>query len=144
MEVVGGVASIVELSTLSLKIAEASRNLVQSFRNAPTEVMQLNSKLERLHTIIKQIDLLLVELPETESQMLIPPEHHTLLASSLQRALASLTSIVSECDHQDGRPQNLRGRLRWATVGKKKAERFLQDARLAELELDVFLQILTV
>lgn len=144
MEAVGAAAAIAELSGLSLKAGKAAKNLVQSFRNAPAEIIDLHSKLERLHALIQQIDMLCAEIPGTDSHMLLPSEHRMLLSFSLQKTLDSLTNIKSTCGTQAEGSSGLRDRLRWATLDKKKAQRFLQDVRLAESELDIMLQILAV
>ncbi|KAK7750373.1 hypothetical protein SLS62_007672 [Diatrype stigma] len=148
MEAVGAAAAIAELSGLSLKAGKAAKGLVQSFRHAPAEIVELNSKLERLHALIQQIDMLCAELPAgTDSHMLLPPEHRLLLSLNLQRTLDSLTKIKGACAGAQPAEEGysgLRDRLRWATLDKKKAQRFLQDVRLAESELDIMLQILAV
>lgn len=145
MEAVGAAAAIAELSGLSLKAGKVAKSLVHSFRNAPAEIIELNIKLERLHVLIQQLDMLCAELPGgTDSHVLLPSEHRQLLSVTLQKTLGSLTNIKGAC----GGPQveegsmSLRDRLRWATLDKKKAQRFLQDVRVAESDMDTNLQIL--
>ena len=46
------------------------------------------------------------------------------------------------CGAQAEGPLGLRDRLRWATLDKKKAQRFLEEVRQAELDLNTMLHIL--
>lgn len=142
MEAVGGAAAIAELSVLSLKAGKAAKSLVQSIRNAPAEIIELNFKIERLHALLQQIDLLCEDLPGTNPHMLVPPEHWVLLSFGLQKTLDSLTKMNVNCGAQAEGPLGLRDRLRWATLDKKKAQRFLEEVRQAEIDLNTMLHIL--
>lgn len=142
MEAVGAAAAIAELSGLSLRAGKAAKSLIHSFSHAPEEIVELNTKLERLRIMIQQIEILCAELPTTESHILLPPEHRVLLTFSLQRTLDSLTGLKSAA--QASERQRVSERLRWAALDKRKAQRFLQEVRSAELELDFTLQILSV
>lgn len=142
MEAVGAAAAIAELSGLSLRAGKAAKSLMQSFAHAPEEIVELNTKLERLRIMIQQIEFLCAELPTTETHILLPSEHRVLLTFSLQRTVDSLASLKSTA--QTSERQGVREKLRWAALDKKKAHRFLQDIRSAELEMDFILQILSV
>lgn len=142
MEAVGAAAAIAELSGLSLRAGKAAKSLMQSFAHAPEEIIGLNTKLEHLRIMIHQIEILCAKLPTTESHILLPSEHRVLLTFSLQTTLDSLASLKST--EKTAEHQGVRERLRWAALDKRKAQRFLQEVRSAELELDFILQILSV
>lgn len=142
MEAVGAAAAIAELSGLSLKAGKAAKNLMQAFVHAPAEIAELNSKIERLHLLIQQIDLLCADLPAGDSDLLFPPQHRALISLSLQRTLDSLMSLKSSGQTLD--QYGVRGRIRWASMDKRKAQRFLQSIQVAESELDFPLQVLTM
>ncbi|KAF7541600.1 hypothetical protein G7054_g445 [Neopestalotiopsis clavispora] len=142
MEAVGAAAAIAELSGLSLRAGKAAKNLMESFVHAPAEIAELNSKIERLHLLIRQIDLLCADLPAGDSNLLFPPQHRALVSLSLQRTLDSLVSLRSsgQTPNQNG----VRRRMRWAAMDKRKAQRFLRSIQEAESELDFPLQVLTI
>ncbi|KAK8050882.1 hypothetical protein PG993_002267 [Apiospora rasikravindrae] len=142
MEAVGATAAIAQLAVMCLQAGKLANDLLTSFYQAPAEISNVSSKLERLHLLITQLESLVVQLPELESQVLLPPKHRVFLFFSLKKALDSLARIKSIHDSQPG--QGLRNRLRWATLDKKRAQRLLQEAQTAESELDVLLHIIAM
>lgn len=142
MEAIGTTAALAQLLGLSIQVGEVAKNLVQSFLNAPKELVQLNTKLGILHSHIKQLHSLGNELSASALIMLFPPEHQTMLSTSLQTNLHMLHKIQSLCKSRTGKSQTITTRLRWAMLDKKKASRILGNVTKAESDLKTVLAII--
>lgn len=67
----------------------------------------------------------------------------SVLSLKAGKAAKSLVQSMNvNCGAQAEGPLGLRDRLRWATLDKKKAQRFLEEVRQAELDLNTMLHIL--
>jgi hypothetical protein len=144
MEAIGTVSVLTELLGLSIKVSGAAKSLVKSFLNAPKELVQLTIKLDHLHSRIEQLHNLGEELPASDSFMLLPPEHQTMLSTSLETNFQALQMIQSLCNSRSGKSQTVVTRLRWTMLDKKKASRILGKVAKAESELNTVLAILGV
>jgi hypothetical protein len=142
MDALSAAAAISELLSLSIKVSKAAKNFSQGFLNAPSELVELQSKLDRLQSRIEQLRDLGKRLPVSDSALLLPPEHQTLITTSLTSSLEALKSIGSLCDSHTGKSETVVTRLRWAVLDKKKAERVLGKVAMMEGELNSMLAIL--
>lgn len=142
MEVIGTASALAHLLELSIKASKAAKSLVQSFLNAPEELVQLATKLDHLRSRIEQLHRLEEELPVSNSLVLLPPEHQTILSSGLQTNLDALQAIRSLCYTRSGASQTVQARLRWATLDKKRTDQILGRVAKAESQLNTVLVIL--
>ncbi|KAI1279287.1 hypothetical protein F5Y07DRAFT_396912 [Xylaria sp. FL0933] len=144
MEAVGTAAALTELLSLSIKVSKAAKGLVESFINAPEELIQLVAKLGQLQSRIEQLHGLSEDLSATNLAVLLTPELHTVLSAGLQTNFQALQTVESLCNARSSKPQTLGTRWRWAMFDKKKAARILENIAKAEAELSVLLAILGV
>jgi hypothetical protein len=144
MEAIGTTAALAQLLGFSIQVSKAARSLVQSFLNAPKELVELTSKLDLLHSHIKQLHSLGNELSGSDLLTLLPPEYQTMLLMGIQTNFHMLQMIQSLCNSRLGKSQRIATRLRWATLDKKKAGRILGKVTKAESELNIVLAILGV
>ncbi|KAI4865861.1 hypothetical protein F4820DRAFT_457939 [Hypoxylon rubiginosum] len=144
MEVIGTASALAHLLELSIKASKAAKSLVQSFLNAPEELVQLATKLDHLRSRIEQLHRLEEELPVSNSLVLLPPEHQTILSSGLQTNLDALQAIRSLCYTRSGASQTVQARLRWATLDKKRTDQILGRVAKAESQLNTVLVILGI
>lgn len=165
MEVLGAVAATTELLGLTIKASKAAKSLVHSFRNAPTELIDLEAKLSLLRSSLEQMQSLSEDLASTSTpprtsgshpttSILLPSQHREMLQIGLKTSLEALQRLKSLRDAGEGdnmelekRPASLRDvrhRTRWAVLDKRKAARILQDVALAQSEIDPMLSILSV
>jgi hypothetical protein len=121
MEAIGTTAALAQLLGLSIQVSKAAKGLVQSFLNAPKELVQLTIKLDLLDSHIKQLHSLGNELSASDLLMLLPPEHQKMLLKGLQTNFHTLQMIQSLCNSHLGKSQTVATRLRWAMLDKKKA-----------------------
>ncbi|KAI1350763.1 hypothetical protein F5Y01DRAFT_284810 [Xylaria sp. FL0043] len=144
MEAVGTAAALTELLSLSIKVSKAAKGLVESFINAPEELIQLVAKLGHLQSRIEQLHGLSEDLSAANLAVLLTPELHTVLSAGLQTNFHALQTVESLCNARSGKPQTVGTRWRWAMFDKKKAARILEKIAKAESELSVMLAILGV
>ncbi|KAI1781525.1 hypothetical protein F4818DRAFT_399233 [Hypoxylon cercidicola] len=144
MEAIGTASALAHLLGLSIKTSKAAKSLVQSFLNAPEELVQLATKLDQLRSRIEQLHRLAEELPVSDSLVLLPPEHQTILSSGLQSNLEALQAIRSLCYTRSGTSQTVQARLRWATLDKKRTDQILGRVVKAESQLNIVLSILGI
>ncbi|RYC63527.1 hypothetical protein CHU98_g2689 [Xylaria longipes] len=144
MEAVGTAAAVTELLSLSIKVSKAAKGLVESFVNAPDELVQLATKLAHIQSRIEQLHLLNQELSAANSAVLLPSEHQTVLSAGLKTNLEALQAVQSLCNARLGKSETIRTRWRWAMLDKKKAGRILEKITKAESDLSVMLAILGV
>ncbi|KAK8108075.1 uncharacterized protein PG998_010088 [Apiospora kogelbergensis] len=142
MEAVGSAAAIAQLAVMCLQAGKLANDLVKSFFQAPAQISNLSFKLKRLQLLITELETAVVQSPEPESQVLLLPEHRAFLFFGLKRALDSLERIKSINDSQSA--GSIRNRLQWATLDKRRAQRFLHEAQSAESELDILLHIISI
>ncbi|KAI1270658.1 hypothetical protein F5Y18DRAFT_369114 [Xylariaceae sp. FL1019] len=142
MEAVGLAAAITELSGLAVKSSRVARDLVQSAIHAPAELVDLTARLERLQCRIQMLQNLGKDLSASDATNLFPPEYTSLFSVGLQLNYSTLMSIQSVLDPPTSAERELRKRLKWATVDKRKVTRILEDIKEAETELDLMLNIL--
>lgn len=155
MEILGAVSASADLLKLSIKASKAAKGLVQSFLTAPKELVELATELERLHAKLEQIQALCdgistaPTLPSSSESFptedtLLPPKHQQALYLALQKSLEALQSIQRLCnrDHVEGihgntgkmpaSLQDVRHRIQWAAINKRKASHILEDVKLAQ------------
>ncbi|KAH9238498.1 hypothetical protein K456DRAFT_1735463 [Colletotrichum gloeosporioides 23] len=87
--------------------------------------MALDRKLQSFHSLVMQVASLWDELPETQTSVPLLSDHHINMFSTTEASY------------------NVRDRLRWAVLDKKKAQSLLRNAQEADSELLVILQVLT-
>ncbi len=144
MEAVGTAAAVTELLSLSIKVSKAAKSLVESFANAPDELVHLATKLTHIQSRIEQLHKLDQELSVADSAVLLPSEHQTVLSTGLQTNLVALQAVQSLCNARLGNSETIGTRWRWAMLDKKKASRILEKITKAESDLSVMLTILGV
>ncbi|KAF4411491.1 hypothetical protein CFRS1_v006462 [Colletotrichum fructicola] len=144
MEALGAAAAIAQFVKLSFEASELARSVVSSFRHAPAEILELETKLQRLHCLLTQVASMCDELPEAQTRLPLLPNHHIgVLSMGMQSILDSLMRLKSVVIVPVGGSYSVGDRLRWATLDKKKARNLLQEAQMANDELSIMLQILT-
>jgi hypothetical protein len=144
MEAIGTAAAITQLLDLSIKVSKAAKSVGQSFLDAPGELDRLTLKLDLLHSRIEQLCDLSKGLPVSDSFLLLPLEHQTIISTNLQTNLQALQLIQSLCNHHSGKAKTVATRLRWAMLDKKRADRILENVTKAESQLNIVLAILGV
>jgi hypothetical protein len=144
MEPISTTAAVVQLLGLSIKVSKAAKSLGQSFLDAPKELVQLKVNLDLLHSRIEQLHDLSEGLPASDSTLLLPTEHHTMIATSLQTSFQALQKIQSLCNVRSGKSRTVTSRLQWAMVDKKKVDRIQKTVAKTETELNIVLAILGV
>ncbi|KAJ2992322.1 hypothetical protein NUW58_g2205 [Xylaria curta] len=144
MEAIGTTAALTELLSLSIEVSKAAKSLVESFVNAPGELIQLATKLTHIQSRIEQLHLLSQELSAANSAVLLPSEHQTLLSAGLRTNFEALQTVQSLCNARLGKSETIGTRWRWAMLDKKKASRILENITKAESDLSVMLVILGV
>lgn len=160
MEVLGTVAATADLIGLSIRASKAAKDVVKSFINAPSELVELETKLDRLRASIQQVHSLTEGLCPTSASsgllsntgLFLPPEHREILSQGLQTSLGALQKIKSLCDAKQavtggkkpGSREDVKRRIRWATLDKRKASRILKEVELAEAKLNHILTVLGV
>lgn len=155
MEILGAVSASADLLKLSIKASKAAKGLVQSFLAAPTELVELATELERLQGKFEQMQGLcngITTAPTSPSSSeafptadtLLPPNHRQALYMALQKSLEALQKIQRLCnrEHVEGihgntgkmpaSLQDVRHRIQWATINKRKASYILEDVKLAQ------------
>lgn len=155
MEILGAVSASADLLKLSIKASKAAKGLVQSFLAAPTELVELATELERLQAKLEQIQGLcdgIATAPISSSSSesfrtadtLLPPNHRQALYMALQKSLEALQSIQRLCNrkHVEGiygntgkmsaSVQDVRHRIQWAAINKRKASHILEGVKLAQ------------
>ncbi|KAI0152851.1 hypothetical protein GGR57DRAFT_469268 [Xylariaceae sp. FL1272] len=142
MEAVGLASAITELSGLTVRCSRAAKDLVQSAIHAPAELVDLTARLERLQCRIQMLQSLGKELSVSDTTDIFPPEYTALFSVGLQMNYNILINIQSVLDPPTEAERELRKRLKWATVDKRKVTRILADIKEAETELDLMLNIL--
>lgn len=143
MEAVGAAAAIAQLVGLSLTAGKIVRRAVSSFRHTPTEIMELDRKLQSFHTLVMQVASLWDELPETQTSVPLLSDHQIgTFSMSMQNISNALNRIKSINEASTEAPYDVCDRLRWAVLDKKKAQSLLRNAQAADCELGVILQVL--
>ncbi|XXH03477.1 hypothetical protein Hte_009882 [Hypoxylon texense] len=142
MEAVGATAAIADLLGLSIKASKAAKSLVQSVIHAPEELVELMAKLDRLHSRIDLLQSLSKDLSVSDSTILFPPEYNTLFSVGLQLNYDTLKKIKSVLDPPTETERQIRKRLKWAALDKKRATHILRSIKEAESELGFMLNIL--
>ncbi|TPX09083.1 uncharacterized protein E0L32_001655 [Thyridium curvatum] len=142
MEVVGGVAAVTELLSLSIRLSRAAKNLTQSFRNSPNELLELSSKIDLLFSRLHQYENLYSELSAADSSALLLDEHHTIFLGQLQSQLLRLQSLKAANEAQLQDTPKVKDRLLWATLNKTKADRVIREIKEAVAGVDNMLNIL--
>ncbi|KAK1855977.1 ankyrin unc44 [Colletotrichum chrysophilum] len=143
MEALGAAAAIAQFVELSFKTGKLAHSVVSSFQHAPAEITKLRLKLQSLHDLLLQVAALCDELPETQAQLTLLPEHHMrMFAMGMESISDSLMRLEGIITVSAGASHGVRNRLRWAMLDKRKAQSILQDAQMVNDELSIMLQIL--
>lgn len=167
MEILGAVSASADLLKLSIKASKAAKGLVQSFLAAPTELVELATELERLQAKLEQVQGLydgIATAPTSPcssgsfptADTLLPPKHRQALCMALQKSLEALQNIQRLCnrEHVEGihgnvgkmpaSLQDVRHRIQWAAMNKRKAANILEDVKLAQGGVVDVLRILSM
>lgn len=142
MEAVGAASAIADLAGLAMKASIAAKHVVQSFINAPTELVHLSSKVDRMRALIDQIDEMNKSLPITDNSVLLTLEHEEMLFLGFRKNFETLGRIQSLCGLSEADSRRAKVRFHWAVFDKKKATRILKESRILEMDLDIPLHIL--
>ncbi|KAI3328843.1 hypothetical protein F4824DRAFT_516905 [Ustulina deusta] len=136
MEAFGTAAAVTELLSLSIKVSKAAKSLVESFANAPDELVQLATKLTHIQLRIQQLYMLDQELSVADSAVLLPSEHQTVLSTGLQTNLEALQAVQSLCNARLGNSETIGTRrltsLNQISLGALNASHSLLHSELKE------------
>lgn len=144
LTLIGAAASVAQLLDMCTRIASSSRSLVQSIMHAPGEIQKLAVKLDRLKLLIEQLEGLGKETSVTQISDIFPVVHQDMLHSCLKLSANALEKLRSLQNAHGTNPTDVKGRLRWATVDKRKAQAILSQIKEAQEALDLALGILGV
>lgn len=139
MEVVGGVAAISQLMVGTVKAAQLAADAYKSFRDAPKELSQLESKFSSIKSYLGQFQKFGDELPATDLEGLFPTQHRALLTAVLQSGITSLESLRSSKSSSSS--DSFGARLSWVTLGKRRSAQIMKDLGDTNSLLDQCLQI---
>ncbi|KAK0721279.1 hypothetical protein B0T21DRAFT_453661 [Apiosordaria backusii] len=134
---IGAAASIVQLLTLCANASRATRDLWDSYADAPAELRRLTTQIEMLQHVLQQIHDLGKDLSAEKLDDLFPSTHRLTITTVLQdhaRQLQDLRSFQRS-------PEAITSKLRWATLDKGKALRLLRAITVAEGDLTTCLAI---
>lgn len=142
--ILGAAASIGQLLDLADKTAKSAWSLARSIANAPTEVTKLAEKLERFKMLVEQTQKQRQDVNFVNLDELFPTVYRNILYNLLESNATALESLKSLHPSNPATPMTTKGRVRWATIDKRKAKAILADMKDAESSLDTALSIVTM
>ncbi|GAW17428.1 hypothetical protein ANO14919_068850 [Xylariales sp. No.14919] len=142
LTIVGAAASVGQLVDLADKAATSAWHLTQSIIRAPEEVAKLAEKLQRFKLLIEQTQHQTLDAPSIDE--LFPSSYRDVLYKLLESNVKALENLESVQHVPSISSINVRERVRWATVDKKRARGLLADIRDAESSLDTALSMVTM
>ncbi|RWA09416.1 hypothetical protein EKO27_g5689 [Xylaria grammica] len=142
LTIVGAAASVGQLVDLADKAATSAWNLTQSIIRAPEEVAKLAEKLQRFKLLIEQTQHQTLDAPSIDE--LFPSSYRDVLYKLLESNVKALENLESVQHVPSISSINVRERVRWATVDRKRARDLLADIRDAESSLDTALSMVTM
>ncbi|KAI0413478.1 hypothetical protein F5X98DRAFT_378725 [Xylaria grammica] len=142
LTIVGAAASVGQPVDLADKAATSAWNLTQSIIRAPEEVAKLAEKLQRFKLLIEQTQHQTLDAPSIDE--LFPSSYRDVLYKLLESNVKALENLESVQHVPSISSINVRERVRWATVDKKRARDLLADIRDAESSLDTALSMVTM
>lgn len=136
MEVVGGIASIVNLVQLAAAVVQITGTIIKRIHDAPEELQELYTHLQIIHMLLEQTSTLELQL------------HQSLVSSSLRSVLQfTLKSIESVLKKLDITYRKFRGatgvthRCRLALFDSAAVQKKLNQLMLLEHHLAVLIQL---
>ncbi|KAI0971625.1 hypothetical protein F4678DRAFT_460989 [Xylaria arbuscula] len=142
LTIVGAAASVGQLVDLADKAATSAWNLTHSIIRAPKEVAKLAEKLERFKLLVEQTRNQTLDASSIDE--LFPSSYRDIVYKLLESNVNALENLESLQQVPSIGSINVRGRVRWAAVDKRKARDLLADIRDAESSLDTALSIVTM
>ncbi|KFA52946.1 hypothetical protein S40293_10440 [Stachybotrys chartarum IBT 40293] len=140
--VLGAVAATSQLVTQTSNLSSLAADTYHSFRNAPRDLDQLRKKVELLKSKVLQIEKFGDGLHGTDMEALFPQDHRFWYSNALAESVKSLNKLRSLRD--SSRSGTARGKLAWAALDKRKADRIMVDLAETGEALDQALQIFSV
>ncbi|KAK5637154.1 hypothetical protein RRF57_012866 [Xylaria bambusicola] len=141
LTIVSAASSVGQLVDLADKAITSAWNLTQSIIRAP-EVAKLAEKLERFKLLIEQTQN--QRLDTSCIDEVFPSGYRDVLYKLLESSVKALENLESIQQAPSTSSINVRGRVRWASIDKRKARDLLADIRDAESSLDTALSMATM
>jgi hypothetical protein len=136
MEVVGGIASVVNLVQLAAAVVQITSTIIKRIHDAPEELQELYAHLQMIHMLLEQSSTLELQL------------HRSLVSSSLRSVLQfTLNSAESVLKKLDITYRKFRGatgvtrRCRLALFDSAAVQKKLNQLMLLEHHLAVLIQV---
>ncbi|KAI0508925.1 hypothetical protein F5B22DRAFT_618643 [Xylaria bambusicola] len=142
LTIIGAAASVGQLVDLAGKAATSAWNLTQSIIQAPEEITKLAEKLNRFKLLIEQTQN--QRLDASSIDELFPSDYRDVLYKLLESSVKALENLESVKKAPLISSINVKGRVRWAAIDKRKARDLLADIRDAENSLDTALSMATM
>ena len=139
MEVVGGVASIVNLVHLAAAISTVTARLIKRIHGAPAELKALEFHIQFIHTLLEE----LAELEERLNTSLLTARVRSLLRHTLESA-EGLVKKVDRTAEKYSSENGIRGRIRFGLFDGVALQEILNQLRFLENHLGLLLQLLSL
>jgi hypothetical protein len=139
MEVVGGIASIVNLVQLAAAVSTVTARLVKRIHGAPAELKALQFHIQFIHTLLEE----LAELEKRLNTSLLTVRIHSLL----RHALESAEKLVKKADRTSEKynsEKGIRGRIRFGLFDGDALQEVLNQLRILENHIGLLIQLLSL
>lgn len=143
MEVVGGVASLAQLTVLAVQTYKVAAQLTRTYRDAPHELSRV---VDRLKILRCELDLLsyLEEQAAAGDELPLLPAEAAALEQALQSADAVIRRIYKSLDNLGSAKMNLKSRMSWALKDKERVEGHLANLQQVDASLGNVLQLVNM
>ncbi|KAL1987786.1 hypothetical protein VTN96DRAFT_2626 [Rasamsonia emersonii] len=143
MEVVGGVASLAQLTVLAVQTYKVAAQLTRTYRDAPHELSRV---VDRLKILRCELDLLsyLEEQAAAGDELPLLPAEAAALEQALQSADAVIRRIYKSLDNLGSAKMNLKSRMSWALKDKERVEGHLANLQQVDASLGNVLQLVNI
>jgi hypothetical protein len=141
LAVAGGVASFAQILTVVVNTVQVVASFCHDFQDAPSELLQIQSKLEILRKTLEEFRFFLLDLPNDDLLLL---DMRQLLWEAVSKIQANITAIQSlTLTRSSTSPKSVRRRLAWA-LKKPSTEKVLQHLNDSENTLISVLQLINL
>lgn len=118
---VGAAASVAQLLALCIKSSKATKELWESYSDAPDNLRLLAEKIDTMKDMVEQVRAIETHLSAEQLDDFLPTLHRGLIVEALGRAsqLEKLKSLRRN-------PHTLGSRMRWALLDESRAARIIK------------------
>ena len=143
MEVVGIVASLVQLTDAALRIAKTSKKLYKTYRGATNALKDADYQASSIQEVIDEFHLLRPKLDQSQPE-LISMHTRMLLGGAMEGIEEALEQLKKPIHSSKDRQTTAADKLRWTFLDKSNAEAAQKKLEAAKSTLMLALQLLDI